>query len=396
MESIEQSSDSQQPPTDLVTSADAAARKCPECDSLLTRSEITIHSDEGGESTVEGCVCDECGYEEDAANHIDSEADNVRKMSCETCGLQITIAPTSSGHGFTLVAIEKAVDGVTLDSSFGISPNGFPICPKDGVALIPVDAVPFSLAAAAVGDALAGPTQPRLPGTVPPFDIEKAYRTEHKLRQEVREAEREYADKAEKAKDAKKDLERLQSLLGKVMDENERQEREAGLEARGQLAPEQDSVCEYERRTGQACPICRDARRKMKEANKKDVDPKSLEAISIEQHLERRGVFIAADAVTDVELEELKSFAHDEEQKQPPDFVLERAHVAGSLGDESQNCERCGVILMLAGADMPPYQEGAYVRFDCAGDPTAAAQPDEPEPARQLPKRKKAKKAKRA
>lgn len=371
---------------DLVTAGAAAARKCPECESLMTT--MVIEGDFAGQQTS----CPECGYSEPLALTEESDPE-PRQMSCETCGVQVLISPLKSGHGFKLIAIEREVDGIDHTSTFGVSANGFPVCPKDGVALIPVGAVPVGEAFGLVAEALPQPVQPRLPGTTPPFNEHEALLSIERMNLEVEEAKREYDVRREKAAAAKKHLDETSHQLTLLISELGRRRQEYEYEAMGRLATPQDSPCLYERRAGKPCPTCRV---EMKKAKTEDGDDVDLRLISLQAHLEHREFFLTylelADLATrdnGVRIDALEVWAHDETVK-PADLpqvaeLVKRSCLAGPFGEEGRRCELCAKSLSTE--KDTAYPEGACVGLECAGAPDLKA--DEPDAARTIPKRHK-------
>lgn len=408
-------------PADVITSPETAARKCPNCESLMEAATT-------GESAFPIFKCGECGHEvprnettrasneaieadtdtktetgePDGSNAETAEpAAEPRSMACKTCGLQILVSPLSSGHGFKLIAIEKAVAGVDMPTTFGASKNGFPICPIDSVGLIPLGPTPVGEAFRGIQDALKDttePVQPRLPGTTVPFNVDAAFKAIVAKNREVDEARGIYEAAKKEAKEAKDALDSEEALLGKLISEFERRRRDQEASERGTLRPEQASVCFSERMTGQPCHICREARKRVKEdESHNDAD---LRVASLHEHLARRGVHLTEFDLSvrdDEHVAALEAFAHDETATLPP-FVLAAACVAGPAGDEGQRCTTCGVVLHNKTDEdeegATPYPEGDRVGLDCAGDPNApaATEDDAPEPARQPQRRHKTRK----
>lgn len=388
--------------SNLVTECAAAARKCPECEALMRAETV-------GPEKRPGFVCPECTHEEEApvessTNGADNTDDNTsaaapepREVRCETCGLQLVIEPLPSGHGF------KVISGADPGQTFGSSPNGFPICPTDGVALIPIGPVPVEEAFRGVQDALQAEDKAaqRLPFPAPAFNAERALHAIFRQNAEVEGARRRYDDLKERASAARKELDEDERLLGKMISEYARNEQDAQAAARGTIRPGQASICLYEQRTGEPCHVCRDARRKACEAGDNDANQRM---VSVTEHARRRGLFLEDDELVNLERDQpdvfaaLETWAHDETVKLSTVTVLSQlvkhSCIAGPMGDDGQRCMRCSMQLFSKkdeADDVAPYPEGASVGLNCAGAPGADVDEEQPapEPARQITKRHK-------
>lgn len=202
--------------------------------------------------------------DEPERGHVDPET--VTEMRCAQCNTGASwkgpLTEDMLARTFTKGTYE-AEDGRLL-----------PNCPRCGTAM-QLKTEPTAVEQAA--QQLAGepgkveqPRQQSLPGVKPPFNSEAALVRIFEQRAAVRSAESYAETKHKDASRAKKHAEELQEELSKL--EDDYAERYDELERERNLTPEQRADrnaqgCEFERRTGRPCVICREPGAQRNERN---------------------------------------------------------------------------------------------------------------------------------
>ena len=164
--------------------------------------------------------------------------------------------------------------------------------------------------------------------------------------------------------------------------------------------------CDYERRTGLPCAICRgqvvvdadvpdEARPATAPTHQAIAEQFSLQRLSA--LLATKDAHIEWQALNTLEPEQLRALADwcGLEEGFPPQILAQRAHLAGGVDFDGaeQRCTLCQGLLVAAGET--PYIFHSFVGLDCEAAQAKTAQPPsgdgpdatEPEPARVLPMR---------
>jgi hypothetical protein len=135
---------------------------------------------------------------------------------CRTCGIGVTFHPVSS-DAFTVIATH----GVPQETTFGIGPQGFPVCP-DGhgeMALADEQLVPAHEAISRVAAKVNGSNQQQsqLFITAKPFNVDGAMEAIVEKNQDVCRARAEYEGAKSRAAAARKRLDEEASALGDLI-----------------------------------------------------------------------------------------------------------------------------------------------------------------------------------
>jgi len=173
---------------------------------------------------------------------------------CAECTTEVQFKPSITGSSFTLV------EG--LDQTFGVGPNGRPICPHGHgeMAIADDQSDQFQSAHDAfteAADRLADAVQRDLPGVVPPFNYAGAFGEIVDQARQVEALKSDYDEKKQDAADAKKSLDKAAELLMKMTLEFERRRlaKDPSDEAPTFAAPSQP--CAWKAKHPDAdCPIC--------------------------------------------------------------------------------------------------------------------------------------------
>jgi len=158
----------------------------------------------------------------------------VHVAKCDQCPAGVKFQATPSGAGF--VVFERY--GVEVDTVFGISVDGLPICPNGhGPMTYADDRLP-------IGEALtqvAGESQPALFELSKPFNFEDAWIAVAEKAEEVKTIAGIYERDAATAKQSKKDLEAAESTLRAMIATLDDRRRQKAHEA-AQRAEDADSL----------------------------------------------------------------------------------------------------------------------------------------------------------
>lgn len=220
----------------------------------------------------------------------------------------------------------------------GVTPEGMPFCPRCGTVM-EIPPAPKRL------------RQIPLPGILPPFDCEGAFRSIIEQRDAVREAEASAERKSEAAKAARKLADAAQEKLSALEDEYAERLREHERPRR--TTEERIASCAFERATGTACPICRDYPIDLPEVENGDADHvhtaaynlasiEDLSAVDLRTVLALSEVFVDLPVVEAWSPEERKAVArwlalHDQERPAvlPPEGLTRTGDLTGVYeGDE--------------------------------------------------------------
>jgi len=140
-------------------------------------------------------------------------------------------------------------------------------------------------------------TQPVLPGLVPAFNFEEAFRSIIEQRVTVRVTEAHARERAEEAKEARKRHEAEQDKLSALEDEYAQRSYQADTEASLSPLERRLRTCAFERATGSACPICREHPADLPEVP--NAEPEHLATAAY--NLAAREALTAADLVVALE-----------------------------------------------------------------------------------------------
>lgn len=227
------------------------------------------------------------------------------------------------------------------------------------------------------------------------------------------EARAQWEDDKKTAAASKKDHDELVETLTERIAALESERRKpklalSGVEPMGATvrtdAGDQPAGCDYERRTGLPCAVCRGEVLPGGEvpAEAQPADAPTHPAVAEQFSLQRLSALLAGkdahiewQALGALEPADLRALAAycAQDGGLPPQILAQRAHLAGGVNDEGeQRCELCAGL--LSQPSERPYIFGSLVGLDCeaaaAKTPqTAGVSPDptEPEPARVLPMR---------
>jgi hypothetical protein len=354
---------------------------------------------------------DDLEIESDPIEHEPIEPTRPHLARCATCGNGLTIQPMPSGHGFTIIAFH----GFSQDTTFGVGPTGFPVCPEDGHGEMHLadEQLPTAEAFAEAQrlQAAAAPSQPHLPGVVLPFNFQGAYLELEEKAVEVDRLHADYKEAAEEAKTAKKAWDKAAELYTKMALELRRRRREKEQQPADDLldASEREQTnlvrCKWEQEhPGEACPICGEGEPECARDSEAHVSEVALllESRAIEEvreELEFAAVVIAENVIrswTPDQRDEVLAWAKElpgprQDQDARASMLANRpailgtGHVAAVPGEAVQTCEVCGVCLLRIGDDDvedDAYLAGTIVGVDCEG-------PAKPEPSHHYPEKKK-------
>jgi hypothetical protein len=245
------------------------------------------------------------------------------------------------------------------------------------------------------------------------YDQERAWLEIADLNRRVVEAKEEWEDDKKTAAASKKAHDELVETLTERIAELEGERRKPRLALSGVEpmttvrtdAGDQPVGCDYERRTGLPCAICRG--QMLPDADvpedAKPADAPTHHAVAEQFSLRRLSALLATkdahiewQALNVLEPEQLRALADwcGIEDGLPPQLLAQRAHLAGGVDDTGeQRCTLCHGVL-TSGSEQP-YIFHSFVGLDCEAAQTKTPQPrsgdgpdaTEPEPARVLPMR---------
>jgi hypothetical protein len=343
---------------------------------------------------------------------VDSVERPSHLAKCRECGAKVTYRPSASGNGFQV--LERI--GVSVEADFGIGEHGRPTCPRDhGEMTFADEQLPAAEAISQVAEQINGEAKRRLPFPAPDFNFENAFREIVSKRHDIKALEEKHDKLAERKKQVKEELDEANTDLGKMVDNFEEREQERRFEqerrARGIPDPDEPRLvkCRWEQlNPGQACPICSDSSIERKcapgseehgvEARdllvRREIEAtvQQLAAVTVIVTLETLGA-LPIDELAEVQAWALDASQHPDERERWVASLprgLGTPHIAaeGLTPDPDktfeQHCATCGARLDDSGSTV--YEAGALVGVDCPGA--------KKEPARQLPRRKKANKKK--
>ncbi len=320
------------------------------------------------------------------------EADDpVHLAKCSECASAVRFRPNVTGTGFFLV--DEAPD-----VTFGIGPNGRPVCPNGhGEMSIADDKIPAADAFSEVA-AMQGAQQRSLPGVFPPFNFEGAFKEIVEQAQRVENLDSEYDAAKAEASEAKKALDKGAELLMRMTLEFERRRKEKPDVETAPPADRQPCTWEAKHPTLRACPICTGltAAAVIERLIGSDVPPAdaAAHAESVDTLLFGLELDELEDTLGGVDLvitrDEIGSWAEDdraavltwavksiEHASGVPDItvperpaILGKPHIPSQLvPGEHQVCAMCEVVIRPASEieAYGPYKLTDLVGVDCAG-----------------------------
>lgn len=284
---------------------------------------------------------------------------------------------------------------------------------------------------ARLAEGVEAPRDRRLPFPIGTYDADAAFAAVETQWAICNEAERVYEDLKEQAGEARatltKEEKTLRTLIAYHVEKRHKGERDAQLPLReidDDLPTASSPSCQWEKdNPGQRCPICRErrpegpwaltSREHPQHGEHGDAATERLLAdlAQLQEALQARKFYILMidlENLVDRDRDPLVAWAGSAGVLPPP--LMLRACIAGAESDAGvQTCSRCGVELWTnanhGAMGIPAYPLDAFVGLDCKGDdqitdedrarvdlePALEQPPDQPEPARRLPTRRKAK-----
>jgi hypothetical protein len=335
--------------------------------------------------------------EEQPATEQPIEERPMHGAVCDECKHTVAFRMTASGGGF--MVINHGYEDHEV--SFGVGPNGGPMCPLGhGEMTVADDRLPASEAIGQVADAVAQ----RIPFANPAFNDENALEAIFAKNHEFEGFEKVYLDLKEKTKRAKDDMDECAVEQKKLIQhfeqaKAERQaenERRAAAVARGEDPDAPLEKCRFEQlHPGVPCPQCSDPIRRAAMTVAPGSEEHGVEAHRVLHDIEcARTVAQLASVAIFVNLVELNAMSledlatvqawagdaadHPEERERwMGDGLpkgLGRPHVAGEpVGEgQQQTCTACGGFIGLE--DGPVFPAGALVGTNCEGKAKSTGQ----------------------
>jgi hypothetical protein len=327
----------------------------------------------------------------------------IHRAKCTEPGCEVgaMYRPSATGAGFQI--LERY--GVAIETTFGIGPNGIPLCPLGhGELGLADDLLPAADAIAEAAGKVERSTlrQPRLPGVLPQFNFEGTVQMIFDTEQSVCGLEREAERLHERYKEAKKAAEVGQEKLRAMIRDyrDRKQEREFEIERqRKQDAdghPDDTNLvrCRYEQQNpGQTCPVCtsgatfvrgqviaaRDSDRHVDQVAEflEDLETERLVENLVEPLAELAGIVVTLQRIREwapAEREEVDGYLAQlraggvKSIKRPSVFGTSHLAAAVEDGAKVQPCKECGTTLLVFGEseeDPQPYAPGTLVGADC-------------------------------
>ncbi len=314
----------------------------------------------------------------------DAELPPVLTAKCTACRVAVQYRPTSSGNGFTTVAVL----GMAADTLPHLGANGLPACPKCNGSMTAADLAPAGEAIAAAAATLAEQER-ELPF---PFNYAAAMDSIVDKNRDVQMLRDRHDNLKKQTANAKRDLDEAEAALGVLITKLD--ERRHGVP---DDTTERPALLTMAEQTPTPAPEVTLADLVLR-ASGRFITAEMISAWTYEQREDARAW---CERAIEAEAERIKRGVDPIplDQLQVP-AVFGTAHQAGELPQETRNpqhCRVCGAVVATPTRDADGndtttyYSPGALVGTDCPGEAEIAA-----EPVRTLPKRHRRQKSAKA